>query len=236
MPFDQEFKSIYDDLIKPALEDAGYEVSRADSLLDQQSIMRDIVQGIANADLIIADLSIVNANVFYELGLCHGLGKPTVLIAQSMDEVPFDLRSYRVQVYDTRFDKIHELKQVLRDIGEKHKRRELKFGSPIVDFFPASNRSPQEIPEPKTSLTEKVEQQAESEEKGLLDYAADMETAFEELSRILAMITEQNEAITNKGTGSYTANSGTQRESSSRAGRAEAENRIARCFRYESLR
>src|SRR5438105_15496566 len=105
MPFDQEFKSIYDDLIRPALEDAGYEVSRADTPLDQQNIMRDVIQGIARADIIIADLSVVNANVSYELGLCHGLRIPTILITQSLEEVPFDLRPYRVQIYDTRFDK-----------------------------------------------------------------------------------------------------------------------------------
>src|SRR3712207_7145003 len=50
--------------------------------------------------------STLNPNVFYELGLCHGLRVPTVLLAQSMGEVPFDLRSYRVQIYETRFDRI----------------------------------------------------------------------------------------------------------------------------------
>jgi hypothetical protein len=98
MPFDPEFNSIYEQLIKPSLEDAGYEVARADNIIDQQNIIRDIVVGIARADLIIADLTTTNANVFYELGLCHGLRIPTIMLAQSMDEVPFDLRSYRVLV------------------------------------------------------------------------------------------------------------------------------------------
>ena len=188
------------DLIKPALEDAGYEVARADTRLDQQSIMRGIIQGIASADLIIADLSVVNANVFYELGLCHGLRKPTVLITQSLDEVPFDLRPYKVQIYDTRFDKIHELREALKDIGEKHKTGQIEFGSPIIDFFP-SNQMLQEIRGSDVSVEERPkessvgENQLEFEEKGVLDYSADIEAAFEELSRIIGVIGEQNEAI-----------------------------------------
>jgi hypothetical protein len=203
MPFDEEFKSIYDDLIKPALEDAGYEVARADSLLDQQSIMRDIIQGISCADLIVADLSVVNANVFYELGLCHGLRIPTVLITQSLDEVPFDLRPYRVQVYSTRFDQIHELKDALKDIGEKHLRGEIRFGSPIIDFFPANRTSTtadnsfQQERSQQPGIEESAEQM-EGEEKGVLDYSAEIERAFDELSRIIVMIGEQNEAIGKK--------------------------------------
>lgn len=134
MPFDQEFQSIYDGLIKPALENAGYCVTRADSLLDQQNIMRDIINGIARADLVVADLTTLNANVFYELGLCHGLRIPTVLMAQSMDDVPFDLRPYKIQLYETRFDKTQKLTSALTDIGKKHKACEIVFGSPILDF------------------------------------------------------------------------------------------------------
>jgi len=84
MPFDPEFSSIYEGLIKLALEDAGYDVARADSFLDQQNILRDIIRGIATAHLIVADLTTLNPNVLYELGLCHGLRIPTILLAQSM--------------------------------------------------------------------------------------------------------------------------------------------------------
>jgi hypothetical protein len=201
MPFDPEFKPIYEDLIKPALEDAGYEVARADSFLDQQNILRDIVQGIASADLIVADLTTLNANVFYELGLCHGLRIPTVLLTQSIEEVPFDLRSYKVQVYETRFDKIHKLKEALKDIGEKHKKREIAFGSPVIDFFPTErNFQSEKVAEAVTE--ESVEEQPEEfEEKGIMDYSAGIEAAFEELSRIVVEIGKENESIGNKAAG-----------------------------------
>lgn len=112
MPFPSEFTAIYEQLVKLALEEVGYDVTRADSFLDQQNILRDIVRGIGTADLIVADLTTLNPNVLYELGLCHGLRIPTILLAQSMDEVPFDLRGYRIQIYSTHFDEVTETKKI----------------------------------------------------------------------------------------------------------------------------
>src|SRR5437773_304891 len=116
MPFDREFNSIYEKLIRVPLTEIGYEVLRADSELDQQNILRAIVRGITTADLLIADLTTNNPNVFYELGLAHGLHIPTVLIAQSISDVPFDLRSYSIHIYDTHFNKIDDLKVFLKTI------------------------------------------------------------------------------------------------------------------------
>lgn len=69
MPFDKEFDEVYTDLIKPAFGAVGYNVKRADDIVSQQNILKDIVRSIAKADLIIADLTSLNANVFYELGM-----------------------------------------------------------------------------------------------------------------------------------------------------------------------
>jgi|ERR1051325_34947 hypothetical protein len=73
MPFAEDFKDIFDDLISVALPD--YEVVRADSRLDERNILAKIVSGIADADLIIADLTRLNANVMYELGDCSHTGQ-----------------------------------------------------------------------------------------------------------------------------------------------------------------
>ena len=186
MPF-PEFQSIYDKLIKPALEEAGYEVTRADSLLDQQNIMRDIIYGIAKADLVVADLTSLNANVFYELGLCHGLKIPTVLMAQSMEDVPFDLRPYRIQIYGTRFDQTHKLTNALKDIGTRHRAGDIVVGSPILDFYPSSKEAEDVVPEASTSDLNPISEGSEtsdSDEKGILDYSADIERAFDELNEI----------------------------------------------------
>jgi hypothetical protein len=61
--------------------------------------MEDIWSGICHARLAIADCTGRNPNVFYEIGIAHTLDKNTILIAQSVDDVPFDLRHRRVLVY-----------------------------------------------------------------------------------------------------------------------------------------
>jgi hypothetical protein len=64
------------------------------------------------------------------------LGIPTVLITQSIDELPFDLRSYRVSEYSTRFDEANELKNFLREVGGEAAKGGVKFASPVADFLP----------------------------------------------------------------------------------------------------
>ncbi len=67
---------------------------------NQKRIFLRIHSEISAADVILADLTRKNANVFYEVGICHALGKPVLLLAQSIDDVPFDLRHRRVLLYD----------------------------------------------------------------------------------------------------------------------------------------
>jgi nucleoside 2-deoxyribosyltransferase len=62
--------------------------------------MDDITNSIRKARLIVADLTGRNANVFYEVGIAHALNKPVLLMTQSIDDVPFDLRHRRALVYE----------------------------------------------------------------------------------------------------------------------------------------
>ncbi len=62
--------------------------------------MEDVSSSIEQADLLVADLTGRNPNVFYEVGIGHALGKPVLLLAQSLDDIPFDLRHRRVLLYD----------------------------------------------------------------------------------------------------------------------------------------
>ena len=79
MPYDVEFNEFYEYL--KALIGDEFQVFRADDLLNQQNILKDIVQSIYDSDLIIADLSSLNSNVFYELGLAHALRKNGTCLA-----------------------------------------------------------------------------------------------------------------------------------------------------------
>ena len=73
---------------------------RADDVRGTSLITWDIWERINRARFLIADLTDLNANVFYELGLAHALSKEVVLITQSMEFVPFDLKALRCICYD----------------------------------------------------------------------------------------------------------------------------------------
>ncbi len=100
MPFGGWFDTYYEEIYIPAIEAACMKPTRADDLYRPGNIVNDIWNYTKSADIILADLTSKNPNVFYELGLAHAITKPAVLITASMDDVPFDLRSLRVLVYD----------------------------------------------------------------------------------------------------------------------------------------
>jgi hypothetical protein len=97
------FKDVFEYIIKKAVRDSGYElrVVRADDINRAGSFIKDILENLHNSFIVIADLTGQNPNVFYELGVRHCLAPRTILIAQSIDDIPSDLREYRSIVYDT---------------------------------------------------------------------------------------------------------------------------------------
>ncbi|MEC4750466.1 TRAFs-binding domain-containing protein [Methylomicrobium sp. Wu6] len=87
-----DFNSVYRDLIKPALLDVGLEPFRADEDILPGDIRADMFQELLMADLVVADLSINNANAWYELGVRHGLrARGIVQIRSGSDKIPFDV-------------------------------------------------------------------------------------------------------------------------------------------------
>lgn len=87
-------------LIVKALGSA-FDVERADDSTNPGSITPTIVAGILEADLIVADLSGLNPNVFYELAIAHGYAKPTVHIQKAGEPPPFDVKDMRIVSYNT---------------------------------------------------------------------------------------------------------------------------------------
>jgi hypothetical protein len=100
MPFGGFFDKYYAEIYKPAITSSGLTPKRADDLYRPSTIVNDIWAYTRSAKLILADLTGKNPNVFYELGLAHALAKPAILVAESIDDVPFDLRALRVLEYD----------------------------------------------------------------------------------------------------------------------------------------
>lgn len=99
---DIDFDAVHGKLIAPALDLADITGDTTAEILESGSIRADMFELLLMADLVVADISIDNANVYYELGIRHALrSRRTVLIrAAGMSMVPFDLRTDRYLEYD----------------------------------------------------------------------------------------------------------------------------------------
>ncbi|HUO29698.1 MAG TPA: hypothetical protein VMU80_10795 [Bryobacteraceae bacterium] len=100
MQFGPQFDTLYKEVIYPCVERFGLSVVRMDEVPGPGVIFEDMKRQISQAQIVIAEITAPNQNVFYELGYAHALNKPTILVAQRGKELPFDIRSYRVIFYD----------------------------------------------------------------------------------------------------------------------------------------
>ena len=187
MPFSSQFDDLYAGFIKPALEGEGFEVKRADDIQSTQNILKDIFEGIASSDLIVADLTESNPNVFYELGIAHSFRKPTILLTQSIEEAPFDLRAYRLIPYSRDFAEIEKSRQQLVDLARAFKEGKLPVGSPIADFYPLEH-----APATTYSVVDKPEYTTDmdTDVPGLVDYQLQFQEFIESIGPVVNRVTD----------------------------------------------
>lgn len=115
MPFKPTFNEILQNCIKPIIQDEfKMRCETAKEIFQAGPIMEQIWSYINRAKFIIGDLTEKNPNVFYELGLAHTVGKEVILIAQEIEDVPFDLRHLRVILYENTGRGRETLRQSLR--------------------------------------------------------------------------------------------------------------------------
>jgi len=100
MPFMEPYNAYFNSVIAPAIKECGLDPQRGDSIFKAGVVMADIWRLVNKAQVLLAELTTKNPNVFYELGLAHAIGKPVVLISETLEDVPFDLRALRVLPYD----------------------------------------------------------------------------------------------------------------------------------------
>jgi hypothetical protein len=98
MPLAAEHANVWKTL-RAAAEEGPWLCQRADDIWDDSVLVNDIVGLIARSKVVICDLSGRNANVFYETGIAHTLGREVILITQSDNDVPFGLRHHRYIKY-----------------------------------------------------------------------------------------------------------------------------------------
>ena len=115
------FKRVYEYIIKPACQKAGYEAIRADDTSKTNDIVSDIIKKIIDSDMAICDMSSRNPNVFYELGLRHAFNLKTTLIKDIKTVRAFDITGLRSVEYDEslRVDEVEKAIEAIADAIEE---------------------------------------------------------------------------------------------------------------------
>ena len=115
MPFAPEFEPVHE-AIRTGIESAGLSPQRADDIFSTRSGMEKILRGIAKAEVVVADMTERNANVFYEAGIAHMAKENVILLTQDKDDFPFDLQHIDHIVYEVTEDGLRVLTEKLADV------------------------------------------------------------------------------------------------------------------------
>ncbi len=108
MPFAKDFDDTYMVGIKPACKDAGAYCERVDEQIFVEDILRRVYDQIAKADILIAEMTGRNPNVFYETGYAHALNKRVILLTKEANDIPFDLKHYPHIIYGQSLAKLKQ--------------------------------------------------------------------------------------------------------------------------------
>lgn len=96
--------------IQKACKYIGFRAVKGDEEFIKGDIFSYILENILRSRMVIANINGRNPNVFYELGIAQAIGKPTILISKNLHEIPFDLKSQNIILYNTQdelFDKLN---------------------------------------------------------------------------------------------------------------------------------
>jgi len=109
-PFHPIYKKQFD-VIASVCSGIGLRAMRGDEEFVKGDVFPHILRLIARARIIVAIVDGRNSNVFYELGIAHALGKSVILVAPTPQDVPFDIRTKRLVL----FQSLDELQEKLKD-------------------------------------------------------------------------------------------------------------------------
>lgn len=101
MPFTKRWsRKVYDRVLKAGTEAAGFTAVRGDAIVRVGDLSTNVWRSIARAGVIVAEVSVPNPNVYYEIGLADALGKPVFLFKQAGTQLPADLGGVHYYEYD----------------------------------------------------------------------------------------------------------------------------------------
>jgi hypothetical protein len=136
----QRSDRVLTDIIGPACKECGYRAVRADHISEPGIITSQVVQRLVAEDMVVADLSGRNPNVFYELPVRHAYGRPAVLVIDAAEAIPFDVAGARAVQFN-----IHEPESVAAaraEVSEQIRAAEQASGEPQNPVTVAVSQQP----------------------------------------------------------------------------------------------
>ncbi len=156
MPFKDDLKDVYHKAIKPACLETGFRALRVDELKGPFNIHRKIIQNIFLSEIMIADLTGWNPNVFYEMGVAHAIENKTIMISNEGENLPFDVNAFNCILYRQDKNGLEKLKTQLIDSINHFDAWRQEPSNPVQDFKPHDAFVPQgELDQLQTELREK---------------------------------------------------------------------------------
>ena len=131
------FSRVYEYLIKPAVETAGFIPVRADDIKKTNYIILDILKRLIESEMAICDLSSRNPNVLYELGIRQAFDKPVTFIKDELTDRIFDIQGFRDFEYNSslRIDEVEKERERLAEIIINTYNNENEDVNSIIDLL-----------------------------------------------------------------------------------------------------
>jgi hypothetical protein len=200
-----DFRHVHMTLIAPALKLAGYAGSTTEAIVEAGIIHESMFLELIEADLVVADVSVHNANVFYELGIRHALRpRATVLLRAQPDtaaealpraEIPFDIHGVRYFGYDRHHPEkgVDELVTVIRDTAASR-----ATDSPVFRLLPDLVVDAARLQTVPTDLQEEIEVHRLAGSKGDLRLLAEDVVGMRFEERALRLIASAQTTISDR--------------------------------------
>jgi hypothetical protein len=129
----EQWTEIYTDVFEPAILACGYSCERANPVVGD--LMKSIVSKLRHSNIVLADVTDRNANVFYELGVRHSLSKRTIIITQQDDHVPSDLKGSWFLRYGISPAQVNRFKREIHRLIKEIETDPEKIDNPVLDFL-----------------------------------------------------------------------------------------------------
>jgi RNA polymerase-interacting CarD/CdnL/TRCF family regulator len=185
-PQNNAAEAIFNVLVAPVfrIDFPDFEIVRYNSEIIHGQIDAQILEDIQTADLVVADLTELTQNGFYELGVRHATGLPTVLLAQTGHAIPFDMKDFRFVIYSYKATD-DELEQRTREALIESVRSALQSPSTPGAGLPANKATPSET---RHELVARIQESADALQSLRINSAAEIVASLHKIATDLEAV------------------------------------------------